>query len=260
MKFIWGSPDKSKRPSPSVSSTSSVGEADGSESSGKEVAESADEEANNDPNQVLINAAPTVDDPDRSMDVVPVASSTPSGSPAPPGSPVPPSSPAPSGSDDIHDQGAPLAPIIEIPIPNGDQRVQRPPPKIVRPRKVSVRQHKRAGLIFPTFKSKLKKHVATKLLRISDRAGLYAAAVMEYLVAEMLELAGIEAKEVKPRRKRLHPRHIMLAVQQDEELKRLLKNVIIPGSGVKPYILPQLVRKRKVGKMGSSDVPHATNE
>ena len=56
------------------------------------------------------------------------------------------------------------------------------------------------------------------------------AAVMEYLTAEVLELAGIAARE--RRKKLITPRHIQEVVRQDEELDMVFDAVIIPGGGV----------------------------
>ena len=58
---------------------------------------------------------------------------------------------------------------------------------------------------------------------------MYLAAVLEYLAAELLELAGNAARDNK--KNRIIPRHIQLAVRNDEELSKLLGNVTIASGG-----------------------------
>merc|ERR1719378_1764556 len=73
---------------------------------------------------------------------------------------------------------------------------------------------------------------------------------MEYLAAEILELAGNAARDNK--KKRIIPRHLQLAVR-NEELSNLLAGVTIAQGGVLPNIQAVLLpKKSSSGKSGQS--------
>jgi histone H2A len=79
---------------------------------------------------------------------------------------------------------------------------------------------------------------------------VYLAAVLEYLAAEVLELAGNAARDNK--KTRIVPRHIQLAVRNDEELSKLLAGVTIAEGGVLPNIHSVLLPK-KSGKKAEAE-------
>jgi len=86
--------------------------------------------------------------------------------------------------------------------------------------------------------------------RVGVGAGVYLAAVLEYLCAEILELAGNAARDNK--KARIVPRHITLAVKNDEELNKLLGGVTIASGGVLPNIHAVLLPKKSTGGMKMS--------
>jgi histone H2A len=97
-------------------------------------------------------------------------------------------------------------------------------------RKKTVTRSNRAGLKFPV--GRVHRHLkkANLKTRIGAGAPVYLAAVLEYLAAEVLELAGNTARDNK--RRRITPRHVQLAVRHDNELHELLHDVTIPEGGV----------------------------
>jgi len=100
----------------------------------------------------------------------------------------------------------------------------------------------RAGLKFPV--SRVLRHMrqGRYASRVGAGAPVYMTAVLEYLAAEVLELAGKAAADNK--KKRILPQHILLAIRGDEELDRLLKHVTISEGGVIPHINEALMPKK----------------
>ena len=109
----------------------------------------------------------------------------------------------------------------------------------------SKSRSQRAGLQFPVGRIHRLLRKGNFADRIGGGAPIYLAAVLEYLAAEVLELAGNAARDNK--KTRIVPRHLQLAIRNDEELNKLLNNVTIAQGGVLPNIHSILLPK-KAGK------------
>ena len=109
-------------------------------------------------------------------------------------------------------------------------------------KKKATSRSAKAGLQFPV--GRVHRHI--KLGRYASRIGagapVYLAAVLEYMAAEVLELAGNAARDNK--KSRIVPRHITLAVRNDEELNKFLGGVTVAAGGVLPNIHSVLLPKK----------------
>jgi len=103
----------------------------------------------------------------------------------------------------------------------------------------------RAGLTFPVGRVHRYLKQGNYGERIGEGAPVYLAAVLEYLTAEILELAGNAARDNE--KKRIIPRHLQLAIRNDEELNKLLEGVTIAQGGVLPHIRAELLPKKTKG-------------
>uniref|UniRef100_H3A8X0 Histone H2A n=1 Tax=Latimeria chalumnae TaxID=7897 RepID=H3A8X0_LATCH len=105
----------------------------------------------------------------------------------------------------------------------------------------------KAGLRFPVGRI----HRFLRKGNYADRLGaaalVYLAAVLEYLSAEILELAGNAAKKNKSCK--ILPLYLQLAIKNDEELNQLLGGVTIAEGGVLPHIHPPLLSKKMVKRL-----------
>jgi histone H2A len=121
-------------------------------------------------------------------------------------------------------------------------------------REKAVTRSARAGLQFPVGRLARYLRDGRYAERIGAGAPVYMAAVLEYLAAEILELAGNAARDNK--KSRIIPRHIQLAIRNDEELNKLLSDAIIASGGVLPNIhstlLPEKTGKETTGTTRTS--------
>jgi histone H2A len=117
--------------------------------------------------------------------------------------------------------------------------------------KKNTSRSSRAGLTFPVGRVSRFLRQGRYAQRIGGGAPVYMAAVLEYLTAEVLELAGNAAKDNK--KARIIPRHIQLAVRNDEELNKLMSGVTIASGGVLPNIHAVLLPKNKGEKKKKAD-------
>ncbi|XP_009618732.1 histone H2AX [Nicotiana tabacum] len=108
--------------------------------------------------------------------------------------------------------------------------------------KKSVSRSQKAGLQFPVGRIARYLKKGRYAQRLGSGSPIYLSAVLEYLAAEVLELAGNAARDNK--KTRIIPRHIQLAVRNDEELSKLLGKVTIANGGVLPKIHTNLLPKK----------------
>ncbi|CAF0739477.1 unnamed protein product [Rotaria sordida] len=113
----------------------------------------------------------------------------------------------------------------------------------------------RAGLQFPVGRIHRLLRRGNYAERVGAGAPVYLGAVLEYLSAEILELAGNAARDNK--KTRIIPRHLQLAIRNDEELNKLLSGVTIAQGGVLPNIQAILLPK-KTAEGGAVSTPRET--
>ena len=108
--------------------------------------------------------------------------------------------------------------------------------------KKAMSRSAKAGLQFPVGRVARYLKAGKYATRVGAGAPVYLAAVLEYLAAEVLELAGNASRDNK--KSRIVPRHIQLAIRNDEELSKLLGTVTIAAGGVLPNIHSVLLPKK----------------
>lgn len=118
-------------------------------------------------------------------------------------------------------------------------------------RKTAESRSTRAGVTFPVGRIHRLLRKGNYAERVGAGAPVYLAAVMEYLTAEILELAGNAARDNK--KSRIIPRHLQLAIRNDEELNKVLSHVTISQGGVLPNIQAVLLPKKTDKKTPKED-------
>lgn len=115
---------------------------------------------------------------------------------------------------------------------NGFEKKEGDPP---------LSRSKRANLLFPVTRVETLMMELTTINRKSATSAVYLTGVLEYVTAEILELAGNAARDNK--KIRITPRHIKLAILNDAELALLFSGVVMSG-GVNPSINAKLLQKK----------------
>ncbi|XP_074054330.1 uncharacterized protein LOC141496096 [Macrotis lagotis] len=116
-----------------------------------------------------------------------------------------------------------------------DKRYQQGPSL---PRGRSRSRSLRAQLHFPVSRVERFLRQGHYAQRLSPEAPVFLAAVLEYLTAEILVLAGNAASDNK--KSRIAPCHLQLAILNDAELNRLFGQVTISQDGVFPQLHSRL--------------------
>merc|ERR1712119_66523 len=102
-----------------------------------------------------------------------------------------------------------------------------------------------AGLQFPVNRMRRNLKKATKP-KVTKEAAIYAAAILEYCCAEVIELAG--EKAIAKKKKRIMPRHVMMAMKGDEELNKLAGNVTFASAGSMPVGVHACLKENNFSK------------
>ncbi|XP_062827127.1 late histone H2A.2.2 [Anolis carolinensis] len=110
-------------------------------------------------------------------------------------------------------------------------------------RATSQSRSSRAGLRFPVARIHRFLRKGNYAKRVGAGASVYLAAVLEYLTAEILELAGNIARDAQ--RNRITPRHLMVAIRLDQEINKVLGKVTIAQGGVLPNVQAAILPKHK---------------
>jgi len=107
--------------------------------------------------------------------------------------------------------------------------------------KKNVTKSSRCDLIFPVGRTNRYIKQGRYADSVGVGAGIFMAAVLEYITSEILELAGEHCLQDK--RKQITPRHVQLAVRNDEEINKLMCEAMIASGGVLPNVQAGLFKR-----------------
>ncbi|KAL6500411.1 Histone H2A [Orobanche hederae] len=126
------------------------------------------------------------------------------------------------------------------------------------PKSKAISRSSKAGLQFPVGRVARFLKKGRYAQRVGSGSPVYLTAVLEYLAAEVLELAGNAARDNK--KNRIIPRHIQLAVRNDDELGRLFGSVTIANGGVLPKIHQVLLSKKNGAGKSKGEIGSVSQE
>jgi histone H2A len=114
--------------------------------------------------------------------------------------------------------------------------------KMINGKPVKNKRSTMCGLSFPVgrIETYLRKGCYAK--RVGSMSAPFMAAVLEYMCAEILELAGNDARN--RRKRRITPRCIGLGIRNDQELHDLFQKDTIAWSGIVPGIHKSLLPRK----------------
>lgn len=113
-----------------------------------------------------------------------------------------------------------------------------------------ISKSKVAGITFPVTRVENIMMELSIISRKSESSAVYLAAVLEYVIAEILEVSGNVARDYK--KVRITPRHIKLGILNDNDLSELFKGTIMSG-GVAPIFEAPKTKRSKVPKEEGKD-------
>ena len=107
----------------------------------------------------------------------------------------------------------------------------------------SVSKSTKAGLLLPVSRINNTMKATSTIKRVGESAPVYATAVLEYIMTEIIDLAGRNTARAKPKRKRITPEDISIAIRTDPSLAKLCRGIAM-YSGDKLQITPKMLKPK----------------